>query len=574
MEPWLVLLFLLAPDISQAMELPGALTGKVTDPDGRPVAGVPLWAISVAGQIGSDLPPSAFSGPDGSFSIPGLRPGRIELYACGQRHLHESRIVWYLDEPLHLEVSPGVTFRGRVLGPEGTPMAGARVLARELPWFAPRPGEHPEPDPWTPCPDSEWGISEEDGRFEVGPLAPGSYNLEVYSPSFSDDLSMEAPRALQVAEEGEVEGIELRLLRNGSRAGSLTDSTGAPVDMGHVNVATGDGESRTYLTRSDGSFHYFADPGEVTFRVETEGYEVLERIVEVSDDTLPVDLVVDRDESWKTVRGRVVGPEGDPVEGAWVFFLGSGPDTHTAADGSFELQVLLEWNSTLHVSKEGFAGGWLDVDLDAPPVVEGTIRLEPGTVVTGRVLGLTPGDRGSETLLVLRRSKGPDLDAPLRTDGTFRFEHVPAGAWKLNFRSRYRFVTKGVIVEPGQTELAVDLTLSPRDLVSGRVLDDQGQPVADAEVLASQDGEPVALGGTRADGSFALHVPKGAVHLTASHWGFKNGGLEVPAGRRARDLVIRLEPETILVVHWPLEIEHRVVEMTVDLDAARGETEP
>lgn len=63
---WLVLLFLLSPEVSQAAEptgvKPGTLTGRITDTDGRPVAGVPLWAVTSSEQIEADLPSSTCSG--------------------------------------------------------------------------------------------------------------------------------------------------------------------------------------------------------------------------------------------------------------------------------------------------------------------------------------------------------------------------------------------------------------------------------------------------------------------------------------------------------------------------------
>jgi hypothetical protein len=67
---WLVALFLIsgctfALAASRAAEprQPGPLAGTVTGPDGRPVAGVPLWAVISSDQWSRDRPLSAVSGP-------------------------------------------------------------------------------------------------------------------------------------------------------------------------------------------------------------------------------------------------------------------------------------------------------------------------------------------------------------------------------------------------------------------------------------------------------------------------------------------------------------------------------
>jgi hypothetical protein len=487
---WIVLLWLF-PLVAGAVQgaetaggvTPFTLTGTVTDPEGRPVAGLSLWTVALAEQRGKrDLPPSAVSGPDGSFSIPGLPRGRIDLHACGLAYLPVVRSVWFTDDPVHLEVEPAMMIRGQVLDEDGAPVAGVHLSVTESLnlW----PGEHPPIPIWSPCPPSGAAESGADGRYEIGPFAPGEYDLQVELADF--ELAPEEPRHLRIMDEVSVDPFDLRLKRLGGRKGSLT-----------------------------------------------------------SEDETPVDLVLMRDAGWTTIRGRVAEPDGAPIAGATILLLHKDVEVRSAADGSFEIQLSSQEPEELFVSKEGFSLALLRVDPKAPPPGEITIRLESGARVTGRLLGLTPGDRGPDAELTLKRPGSPGLKASVQADDTFRFENVPAGMWKLAFKGEYRSARSKLAVKPGQTEVAVDFSLPPPIPVAGRVLDDKGQPVAGAEVVATSNGrDRIDLALTRSDCSFELHVPKGEVQLTAYRTGFLNGQLNVSvAGRRVKGVEIRMERE-------------------------------
>lgn len=545
---WIVLLWLL-PLIAGAVQggeaggvTPFTLTGTVTDSEGRPVAGLSLWTVALAEQRGKrDLPPSAASGPDGSFSIPGLPRGQIHLYACGRAYLPVVRSVWFTDDPVHLEVEPAMMIRGQVLDEDGAPVAGALLSVTESLNLG--PGEDPPIPIWSPCPPSGAAESGADGRYEIGPLAPGEYDLQVELADF--ELAPEEPRHLRIMDEVSVDPFDLRLKRLGGRKGSLTDSTGEPVRWASIAFTAEGGEPGSCYSKDDGSFTFFADAGPVTFRVEKDGYEAFEQTVEISEDETLVDLVLMRDAGWTTIRGRVAEPDGAPIAGATILLLHKDVEARSAADGSFEIQFSSQEPEELIVSKEGLSAALLRVDPKAPPAGEIRIRLESGALVIGRLLGLTPGDRGPDAELTLKRPGSPGLKASVQADDTFRFENVPAGMWKLTFQGEYRSAHSKLVVKPGQTEVAVDFSLPPPIPVSGRVLDDKGQPVARAEVVATSNGRDlIDLAITRSDGGFELHVPKGEMQLTAYRKGFLNGQLNVSvAGRRAKRVEIRMERE-------------------------------
>ena len=74
---------------------------------------------------------------------------------------------------------------------------------------------------------------------------------------------------------------------------------------------------------------------------------------------------------------------------------------------------------------------------------------------------------------------------PVHTDGTgqFRLERVPSGAIKLESRSQPWLQATGIVLRPGQSH-HVEVPLDwGKEWLLGQVVDDQGAPVARAQVV-------------------------------------------------------------------------------------------
>jgi hypothetical protein len=302
---------------------------------------------------------------------------------------------------------------------------------------------------------------------------------------------------------------------------------------------------------ADGSYRFEqVGRGHLTLQASASGYEDLQRETEVTSTEARLDLVLARDESCActpvTVRGHVAGPDGAPVEGAMVSSLSA--KTWTAADGTFE--VLVTRPRLLEVSKPGFASRQVELSADNGEDVE--IRLDTGTVIAGRLLGMTAEDRDATTYAALSCEDEASRMADLRADGTFRFEHVPPEACDLRACVDERCAQTSLVLEPGQDEVPVVLELAEAYPVSGQVLDALGQPVAGAELLATPPDDELAItagasGGTRADGRFVLRLPDGTYDLRAQKEGLRERSVELHVeGGPVTGLEIRLEPSTIL----------------------------
>ncbi len=324
---------------------------------------------------------------------------------------------------------PPTGVRGVVLdGKTGQPLGGIEVVAVQ---------DEPSIEPLvarfrglfqeglmvdTRAPRRELGrtISNPDGTFELLGLAPG----RVFLDGRSDGWFVRTPGTARLAAGQIQEGIELRAQPGGRVRGIVLGADGAPAAGAHVSVRPG---LNAFL-------------GQITERQ----YRWLETV---------------------TDKNGLFDLPGVPA--------GSGYTVSATAP-----QIALE---EVH-----------GVDVRVGQVTELSIRGHQGALVAGRVVDLQgqPVANANVAMVYLDISRvlfsADGRSAPIATDaeGRFRLEHVAAG--------RVAFVAAAQDLAPSQIEelAVVDggvyedmvLQLGEGATVSGRVVDDQKQPVAGAEV--------------------------------------------------------------------------------------------
>ncbi len=206
--------------------------------------------------------------------------------------------------------------------------------------------------------------------------------------------------------------------------------------------------------------------------------------------------------------GRVVGPDGRAVAGARVWsesvtFRARGlppvVEARSDAEGRFRLGPLPASNyyrANLNAAADGFAATSARRDrLAIYPEQDhdlGTIRLDRGRVFSGQVLDIGDKPRAGATVEVGVRYNTlghtvsaliPDIKLTTDVDGRFRTPPLPVGHLSLLIQVPERQLA-GVHkpIDPGGAEDVGGIALQPDFPVTGTVVDDEGNPLADARI--------------------------------------------------------------------------------------------
>jgi hypothetical protein len=189
----------------------GIVEGFVVDAQGQPAAGAEV-------QLGGNVPQSVTTGQGGGFSVE-VEAGE---YWVSARRGNEAGA---LDRPL--TVSAGRTVRDvRLRLGQGAGMEG-RVVAKAT--QAPVAEARVDVSPYGRSGDSGRTVTDAEGGFSVGALAPGSYDVVVSAKGFSTLTR----RGLTVRA-GERFTLELELTGTGAVEGEVRDSQGQPVQGAYI----------------------------------------------------------------------------------------------------------------------------------------------------------------------------------------------------------------------------------------------------------------------------------------------------------------------------------------------------
>lgn len=555
------------------------IEGRVTDKRGRPVPGTEVDSrVSSPSRpwlAGLGPPVRATTGADGRFKFGDLRRG--ERYDLWIRHpdYAPARLPGVeapTPDPVSVELRPARVLSGRVVGPAGEPVANAK-LERIEENGAGRGGE-------TYYGRSSESLTDTDsqGRFRAGGLEPGIFNLEVSAEGYKKRVL----RGLELPEEADVEDLEIILERGLAVTGRVLDDRGRPVSGARVSamMENDGGEMNMDIgfpsTETDGEGRYRLGGLELgRYRISAFSPEGVR--AEAITIVRPGDNLVNLSFGRTTeVSGRVVDESGEPVAGARVSLAGQ-PDGRSApsgADGAFRFAAIPDGTYRLSAGSEGLIGPAepLEVEVRGRPVGDLEIRLRRGgTLLTGRLLGLAPGE--IEKVAVLAHPPNHPWEprrATVNRDGSYRLSGLLPGTWQVVASLDSGRKAQGSIrLEPDQEQAVLDLELTRGLVLSGRVLAD-GAPLVAAQVLlgslARAGGTPEAV--TDHEGRFrlegvepgtyivqAIHSPTGlgaarSVELTGDAdiaieiaTGAVRGQVVLPPGEPATGLAIALEGE-------------------------------
>ncbi len=517
---------------------------RIVDAEGRGIAGLLLRAGPQAWPVG-------VTDERGSLMVRGWPAEGLELRITdAQGFSLFQRAGAHGDQPVTVRFPAPALLAGRVRDTgSGKPLAGALV------WSLGDPGSFIRSGP--------------DGRFQQRALAPETFWLEAAAPGYLPKRIRVSPAQMQAGR-----GLAFALTRAQQVRGQVVDPRGVPVPGAWISAELEQLKDRP----PTGGVESFADGGasdsagafelrrlrsglSYALRVERPGYLSATASVLAPDrgsPQAPLKIVL---QPSPRVVGQVQDAQGRPISGAEVDVTAAAPKTRrprtlpeaaaratTDGQGRFTFAEMPAAEVDLVVRKGGFAAGifqGLRLPSNQPAVDLGKIVLRPGAAVRGRIVDsrkrpiaaariyeveeLGRVDALAETLA------GEEPTASGSSRGEFTLPDLPAGSavHLLIVAEGYRPEGLRGVRVPAAAPLVV--TLSEAFAVQGRVLEENGEPVAGAEVKLSWQevlpGVPGDLpvggalykdGTTDSEGRFMLAgVPGGASTVSILASGFR-----------------------------------------------------
>lgn len=512
-------------DLGSVVLEPGAeIAGRVVDADGRPLAGVevrrfardPLIGRFAMGDGGE--PSTVVTGEDGRFVLADLQAGAVVdlvLDAPGYTQETVAGVVAPTERPLLVELLATATVSGRVVDGAGAGVAGATVQA--MPDAAGSPGRRRF--------DGRVAVArtDDDGRFEIGEVAPGAVRLVATGNGYR---SGEA-NGLEVSPGERRDGIRIEIERGGSLAGRVLAPDGQPVP-GAVVLVTANQLWGGFEARTDGDGRYrLVGLPEGVLQVIAEHPDHVGAVREITagDGEIQLDLHLG---AGHPVSGRVIDEGGAPLPGARVSLSGDWMrqpprSATTRADGAFEIDGVAPGPWRISAWKQGWVHAEEPPRLDVDGPVAGLeLRLTTGATVAGRVRGIGLEEIGRLRIAAGREdgvAAGSSPTGSVDFAGDYRVDGLTPGTWRvMAILGEGEGMASGVVeLVPGQKEARLDLDFSGDVVLTGHVTLG-GRPLAGSEVsLIGRDRVSFARGRTAGDGRFRIaRLERGRYELVVS----------------------------------------------------------
>lgn len=562
-----------------ALEPSFAAVGVVVDEQGQPVPGVEVKAsVEAGGPVRSirmfESGGTARTSAAGRFRIKNLMAGvghRLKLSYRGYAPLEADLPP---AEPGRAPAEQRLVLRrgrmafGRVVDPGDRPVAGAQVVLRPMP-----AGDRLAMmmRMWGGAADQREAATDAGGRFEIPDLPAGTFQLTARGAGFAP---ITVPGLEIPAGGGSTDLGTVMLVQGVPLEGIVLDPRGRPVEGAEVFVAEATGDvlprerpdtTPAAVTGQDGFFRVEDRRAGETVNVDVRraGFSSGGAPGVLAPTEEPVRIVL---KPTSAVEGRVVDADGKPVAAARVslvpteptamsrgFMMFSATSTRSAVsadDGSFRLEDVAPGAVEVRAEAAGKQAGLLsnleipsgqdvkgiEIVLQAAAVVEGRV-LAGGRPVPGAEVQTVEPDMGRGSLFFMMPRASSD------GDGYYRLDGVAPGTRTIQVEHKsYSKAVKELEVRAGTNSL--DIALEKGAEISGRVVGDDGRPVASARVLLVEGRRfwdlPSAT--SNADGSFTIEgVADGTYRIRAEKEGFAGGeGEEVTVAGSVGGVEVRL----------------------------------
>jgi hypothetical protein len=486
---------------------------------GAPVAGAEVAAVPVldaeAGDAGCDgvslrleslraqTEPlaRAQTAADGSFELSAGPPFRVVALAPSRGLVGQTLVgARAAEAEIAVELAPGQTVRGTLLGKGGGRITGAPVFA------------------------ASGGLvlsttADQGGGFEIGPLPAGP--------------AIVAARSGDLIGFADVVGDRMGLLLGpATRLQVLVRRGSEPAPAAEVELASATCSSAG-VADADGSI-WFEEVVRQPIRVAArQGGQAAAVDATIDQPALRVVLAL---QPAVALEGRVRSEAGEPIPGAEVLIAPPrAPDDSprpptayrpnaltTGADGRFALASLAVGPYQIEARADGFAPLRLPPRLLGPGRGEVELVLAPAASIRGRVTGasspVTVEAWAVDLTSRVAPTTGTAAAATAGPDGSFELGGLARGPYTIRALGAGGWHQPIVVDAPSE---GVEIALQPAAAVAGRVIDERGGPVAGASVrIRSITMRPGTMFDRRVsagdDGAFAVDgLPPGDYDLSA-----------------------------------------------------------
>lgn len=473
-------------DGAGARVVPAVLSGTVTSTTGGGIDGV---AVELYEQANPVLPAhTTVTDESGAYRFGGVTAGtyvlRFAVAGFGE--------VWYpaaetIADAEPVEVTDGADVPGIDMSLAGRPgqIAGSvhgadvvgAVVSVQIPAEAIE-GSDIEPVPAVVA-SAELDAT---GLFVLPELpTPATYELAVAKPGFASEV-----RTVSLGPGEQRDGLQILLRRgDGIIAGSLVDTTGAPVAGVVVDATDGTSEMRTRSLSGDdtaGTFELrdLPTPGTYTLTFTAPGHFVETATIQLEAQQQATDLVFVLTADQGSLAGSVRDREGQPLGGVTVVVVGADLERTTESlsvgdVGSWLVSGLpVPGTYTVTFRGEGLTTQALSVDLVPGPESALTGVDAVLTAATASVAGIVTDAQGNPIGGVnVTLEQSGDERRTISSDeppGAYGFASLTPGAYTMTFqRAGSSPQTLLIDLAAGQHLVLDDIALEQQAVVQGKV---------------------------------------------------------------------------------------------------------
>jgi protocatechuate 3,4-dioxygenase beta subunit len=448
------------PNVDFELLRESVVEGRVTDASGAPIADAEVKVdvpgegmMRMAAQFMGGIFRSGRTDGDGRYRVTGLPAGTRTVTAEADGFLDKKVTVTLPAESSLTQdfaLQPGFRVTGRVVAPDGAPVAGAsvRVTAR---------GGSRQAAFFGMVADATNATTSADGRFEVKGLQEGPYDVAASAPKYLEGtvsgIDAGADVTVTLGAAATIRGVVVTA-KDGTpvagatilRRGKQARGTGNPIlDQFQRDPAVSAG--------ADGTFEISGlAPGQYEVFARAKGYAESPHVkIDVAAGATHEGVSLGLPPG-SALAGRVVRKsDGTGVEGALVWVAAdSGPfrapdlaeitgeaptappdsvSAKTAADGSFVLEGLTPGKVTLEVRAAGFASR--SVPAAEVPSGANLVEMSEGGAMEGLVFDKSGVPTEGAQVILTQAMMGMGYTRTATTDraGRYRIERIPPGGY-------------------------------------------------------------------------------------------------------------------------------------------------